>query len=266
MGAREKTRANVKTQSILPAVDTKEYKPRTDSRSVSGRGANDTYTLVVEGQCPTEYRCKYDPHGKEPNIDSAVDSLNDSFEEGNNNGITTKKIGESKAQYSRRVGSKNPPRTVGRPQTNNSKKPRRQVGMRVPTKATQKLVPKSKPVTVTGKNHPYKKSKGKKVDPDRRRPIVKKPTPKQVASGSDAPTRRTLRPKTKLDTAPKSFQDLMKEIAKRQPKRPPRPPKNEAGLPPKRPIAIRPGLPDPKGNPITLRPPIKPPTNNVENF
>jgi len=34
---------------------------------------------VVEGQCPTEYRCKYDPFGKEPNIDSVVDSLNDKF-------------------------------------------------------------------------------------------------------------------------------------------------------------------------------------------
>lgn len=43
------------------------------------RGANDTYTLVVEGQCPVEYRCKYDPNGQEPNIDSVVDSLNDSF-------------------------------------------------------------------------------------------------------------------------------------------------------------------------------------------
>ena len=43
------------------------------------RGANDTYQLVVEGQCPIEYQCKYDPHGQEPNIDSVVDSLNDSF-------------------------------------------------------------------------------------------------------------------------------------------------------------------------------------------
>ena len=43
------------------------------------KGANNTYTLVVEGQCPNEYRCKYDPHGKEPNIASVVDSLNDSF-------------------------------------------------------------------------------------------------------------------------------------------------------------------------------------------
>lgn len=43
------------------------------------KGANSTYTLVVEGQCPSEYRCKYDPHGEEPNIDSVVDSLNDKF-------------------------------------------------------------------------------------------------------------------------------------------------------------------------------------------
>ena len=43
------------------------------------KGANDTYTLVVEGQCRTEYSCKYDPFGKEPNIDSVVDSLNDKF-------------------------------------------------------------------------------------------------------------------------------------------------------------------------------------------
>ena len=43
------------------------------------KGANSTYTLVVEGQCPSEYRCKYDPHGSEPNIDSVVDSLNDKF-------------------------------------------------------------------------------------------------------------------------------------------------------------------------------------------
>ena len=43
------------------------------------RGANNTYQLVVEGQCPMEYQCKYEPHGQEPNIDSVVDSLNDSF-------------------------------------------------------------------------------------------------------------------------------------------------------------------------------------------
>ena len=43
------------------------------------KGANDTYTLVVEGQCPNEYRCKYDPGGQEPNIDSVLESMNDKF-------------------------------------------------------------------------------------------------------------------------------------------------------------------------------------------
>jgi len=43
------------------------------------RGANDTYSLVVEGHCPAQYRCKYEPNGQPPNIDSVVDSLNDSF-------------------------------------------------------------------------------------------------------------------------------------------------------------------------------------------
>ena len=43
------------------------------------KGANDTYTLVVEGECPTEYSCRYDPNGKPPNIDQVLDSLNDSF-------------------------------------------------------------------------------------------------------------------------------------------------------------------------------------------
>ena len=43
------------------------------------QGANNTYTLVVEGQCPIEFQCKYKPHGEEPNIDSVVDSLNNSF-------------------------------------------------------------------------------------------------------------------------------------------------------------------------------------------
>ena len=43
------------------------------------KGANDTYQLVVEGQCPIEYQCKYDPNGQPPDIGSVVDSLNDSF-------------------------------------------------------------------------------------------------------------------------------------------------------------------------------------------
>lgn len=44
------------------------------------KGANDTYTLVVEGQCPTQFRCKYEPGGTPPNIEGVVDSLNKSFD------------------------------------------------------------------------------------------------------------------------------------------------------------------------------------------
>ena len=43
------------------------------------KGANDTYSLVVEGHCPMEYQCKYEPGGTETNIDSVVDSLNKKF-------------------------------------------------------------------------------------------------------------------------------------------------------------------------------------------
>ena len=43
------------------------------------KGANNTYSLVVEGECPVEFQCEYDPDGEEPNIDSVVDSLNEKF-------------------------------------------------------------------------------------------------------------------------------------------------------------------------------------------
>ena len=57
----------------------KRKKARNGQQVCLYKGANDTYTLVVEGQCPVEYQCKYEPGGTEPNIDSVVDSLNDSF-------------------------------------------------------------------------------------------------------------------------------------------------------------------------------------------
>ena len=151
-----------------------------------------------------------------------------------------RKIGESKAQYDRRVG-KRPPRTVGRPTTTGR--------VRVPPKqATAKPVTKPKAVTVIGKKPPTQKVKAK-IDPDRRQPIGKKPT----VDPKKPPRPRVTRPKTK-----KSLEDLAKELAKNQPKRPKKPPRNEVGLPPKRPIAIRPGLTDPKGKPIST--PTKPPS------
>ena len=40
------------------------------------QGGNKTYTLMYEDNCPRQYKCKYQPWGKEPNIDDVVDSLN----------------------------------------------------------------------------------------------------------------------------------------------------------------------------------------------
>jgi len=103
--------------------------------------------------------------------------------------LQARRIGETLAQYNRRVGKK-PPTTVRRPTTT-----------------------KQKPVTTTAKKPPTQKVRAK-VDPDRRRPIVKRPTKrlpkgKPIASidyfdkdgkrvivrQDDPPTRRTPRPK-----------------------------------------------------------------------
>jgi hypothetical protein len=57
----------------------KRKKARNGQEVCLYKGANDTYSLVVEGHCPIEYQCKYEPGGQEPNIDSVIDSLNDNF-------------------------------------------------------------------------------------------------------------------------------------------------------------------------------------------
>ena len=31
---------------------------------------------MYEDNCPRQYKCEYDPWGKEPNIDDVIDSLN----------------------------------------------------------------------------------------------------------------------------------------------------------------------------------------------
>ena len=40
------------------------------------QGGNKTYTLMYEDSCPKQYKCVYNPWGKEPSIDDVVDSLN----------------------------------------------------------------------------------------------------------------------------------------------------------------------------------------------
>jgi len=39
-------------------------------------GGNKTYTLMYEDNCPSQYRCVYNPGSIEPNIDDVLDSLN----------------------------------------------------------------------------------------------------------------------------------------------------------------------------------------------
>ena len=39
-------------------------------------GGNKTYELVMESFCPPKYKCRYNPHQTEQNIDDIIDSLN----------------------------------------------------------------------------------------------------------------------------------------------------------------------------------------------
>jgi len=39
-------------------------------------GGNKTYTLMYEDNCPSQYKCKYNPWSKEPSIDDVISSLN----------------------------------------------------------------------------------------------------------------------------------------------------------------------------------------------
>ena len=39
-------------------------------------GNNKTYEMMIESWCPRQYKCVYNPWGKEPNIDDVINSLN----------------------------------------------------------------------------------------------------------------------------------------------------------------------------------------------
>ena len=57
----------------------KRVKTRSGQQVCVYRGANNTYSLQIEAQCPSEFLCKYDPGQEEPNIDSVIESLNKSM-------------------------------------------------------------------------------------------------------------------------------------------------------------------------------------------
>jgi len=54
----------------------KRIKSKTGQMACIYIGNNLTYELMIESWCPKQYKCVYNPWGKEPNIDDVIDSLN----------------------------------------------------------------------------------------------------------------------------------------------------------------------------------------------
>ena len=54
----------------------KRIKSKTKQMACIYIGNNQTYELMIESWCPKQYKCRYNPWGKEPNIDDVIESLN----------------------------------------------------------------------------------------------------------------------------------------------------------------------------------------------
>jgi len=54
----------------------KRIKSKTGQMACIYLGNNQTYEMMIESWCPKQYKCIYNPWGKEPNIDDVIDSLN----------------------------------------------------------------------------------------------------------------------------------------------------------------------------------------------
>ena len=54
----------------------KRIKSKTGMMACIYLGNNKTYEMMIESWCPKQYKCVYNPWGKEPNIDDVIDSLN----------------------------------------------------------------------------------------------------------------------------------------------------------------------------------------------
>ena len=65
---------------IKPKMTTCRLKKIVQSRSGEQaciyQGGNKTFELMFDKNCPKQFKCKYQPNGKEPNIDQVMDSLN----------------------------------------------------------------------------------------------------------------------------------------------------------------------------------------------
>ena len=54
----------------------KRIKSKTGQMACIYLGNNKTYEMMIESWCPKQYKCIYNPWGKEPNIDDVINSLN----------------------------------------------------------------------------------------------------------------------------------------------------------------------------------------------
>ena len=54
----------------------KRIKSKTKQMACIYEGNNRTYEMMIESWCPKQYKCIYNPWGKEPNIDDVINSLN----------------------------------------------------------------------------------------------------------------------------------------------------------------------------------------------
>ena len=54
----------------------KRIKSKTGQMACIYLGNNQTYEMMIESWCPKQYKCIYNPWGKEPNIDDVINSLN----------------------------------------------------------------------------------------------------------------------------------------------------------------------------------------------
>ena len=47
----------------------------TNKKACIYEGGNKTFTMMIETWCPPKYKCEYNPHGQEPDIDKVMESL-----------------------------------------------------------------------------------------------------------------------------------------------------------------------------------------------
>ncbi len=66
----------VEKQKLTTCRLKKRIKSKSGQMACIYIGNNQTYEMMIESWCPKQYKCVYNPWGKEPNIDDVINSLN----------------------------------------------------------------------------------------------------------------------------------------------------------------------------------------------